>query len=296
MRTPTLDDLFRKGVAYYLTEHAPFSDHLVAFMHIPKTAGNSVVATLKDSFSNIFYVRWNDVSSSFGEMIQAFPRAHYQVVTGHFRSVHVRELVKAGIPHINIAYIRHPIDRIVSLYRYMRTPAHPGHEEFARAYPTFEQFALEGTEDNVLTRCLVSDVQPAEKVFAEIAGEYAFIGLTEYINASTYLLQALLGCRIASPGFLNVTADTPDNAVEISPGLMQVLRDRHRVDIELFDMLRQEFQHIMDDVLAHAVGKMSLDPPQSGHTGDETMPGATSEADAEESELKQVSCVEPRRS
>ncbi len=245
-----METLFEQGPEEYLRLHRVSPDALIAYVHIPKAAGNSVIGAIKESISNVYNVAWNNVDRSFDEMIASYETNQYHLVSGHFRYHQIKRLETANIPHVNISMIRDPIERIVSQYRYMCTPTHPIYKEFKAQFPQFRDFALSGFNDNTLSRCLAGHARSAEEVYDTILRTFHFVGLTEFMSESNFLLQHILGCRIVTPDRLNVTPARPDNAVEMPDELREKLLDIHSVDVMLYAMMRQRFQDIAGKVNA----------------------------------------------
>jgi SAM-dependent methyltransferase len=251
MTTTTLmpmETLFEHGPEEYLRLHQPSADDLIAYMHIPKAAGNSVIGAIKESFPSVYHVTWNNIDRSFNEMIATYETHHYKLVSGHFRHNQLQKLDTANIPHINISMIRDPIDRIVSQYRYMCTSSHPSYKSFKTRYPLFEDFALSGQNDNMLSHYLTGSARSAEDAYAEIVRKFHFVGLTEYMHESNFLIQSLLGCNIVKPDKLNVTQKKSYNQVEVSMSLKEKLLDIHSVDVKLYKLMRNRFERIVDNV------------------------------------------------
>lgn len=107
------------------------------FLHIPKTAGTSITAWLS------VLTGWNDIElggSEYGEQIQAIYSPRFKLQK-HSPAADVRRIIGDELwrSYFKFAVVRHPLDRLVSAYRFYRQWDHPGVAE-VRELDTLEAF------------------------------------------------------------------------------------------------------------------------------------------------------------
>jgi len=88
------------------------SKNLLGFLHIPKTAGTSLVQALAENFAPDRVLRDDD----FDSIVPATMQKDYDFVHGH-----VGMDVLAPVATQVVTLVREPTDRIISLYNYWRT-------------------------------------------------------------------------------------------------------------------------------------------------------------------------------
>jgi hypothetical protein len=119
--------------------HSPGPASPLVFVHIPKTAGTSLRAAIEQIYGRkSVYVCSNFKDLERFETMSPDQRARYRVLSGHV-PFGAHSLFPS--PALTITFLRDPVERILSLYSYMRSePTHPLYER-ARA-PDFTLRAL----------------------------------------------------------------------------------------------------------------------------------------------------------
>lgn len=92
------------------------SNKKVHFLHIPKTAGQSVHQLLTDSFSSVSPLRLNSQFEELG----VTSVTDYDVISGH---IDWNIMLLGGDAKFTFTVLRDPIDRILSFYHYLRGEA-----------------------------------------------------------------------------------------------------------------------------------------------------------------------------
>lgn len=124
---------------------------MLAFLHLPKTGGTSIKKMILDQGASLFTINNGQDARAFANLSAAeLP----SVAFGHM-PIGLHQVV----PHIDVhyaAFLRNPIDRLISAYLYvLRTPKHPQHDDLTSGRISFESYALEKQEnDNAQTRRL----------------------------------------------------------------------------------------------------------------------------------------------
>ena len=107
----SLDD---KLPAMILPKEIAGTDRIV-FLHIPKTAGNSVAYYFSEMFgrSNI---GWMGIDFTIDDLLHGRNLEAYRVIGGHFSKTQAGNL---PFPAIYISTVREPVDRAVSYYQHI---------------------------------------------------------------------------------------------------------------------------------------------------------------------------------
>lgn len=100
-----------------LTDPWRKQDYLLAFVHIPKTAGTSLVSAFKKEFRRSRVLRL-DEPCEFERLDRATLRNNIDFLHGHFGMMDVENLATS---HVTV--LRDPVQRILSLYNYWRVKA-----------------------------------------------------------------------------------------------------------------------------------------------------------------------------
>lgn len=222
-------------------------DALWFFLHIPKTAGSSLSAELDNytpPYRNIFVDNY-DPQISFADAeaaaIDAFISdidfSRYRSASGHMRWNVSRRLRETRANTQYFSVLRDPIKRVVSDYRYQRTPAHPPYKRFIEKFPSLESFAEIPNARNKMARFLTGKLDPSiEETLQIVDEEFAFIGLLEMYPLSFNIIFQLMGV----PGCLpkEHQRKTPDNdvtRVEMTPEIRSWIAEINPVDAALYD-------------------------------------------------------------
>jgi hypothetical protein len=237
--------MFAKGAVPAFARHFRTNGTVWIFQHIPKTAGTSLTRELSGTlapYRNIF-VRPGTTLGGRGDLLMAevetFIEAHrtrsFVSASGHLMPPHVRRIQEA-IPNARVfTFLRDPVARLVSDYRYAKTPRHQPHEEFARRFPTIEAYIEDPISQNKMWRF----VRPGNRPFSEEAlgtafHRYAFFGLVSELSLHFQFLSGLTTFPRRPVAQANVTEGQSDNAVEISPELRSRIEALNGDDCALY--------------------------------------------------------------
>ena len=123
---------------------AALGDGALIFVHVPKTAGSSLRGELVRRLAPAvdIVVDYTDMTRLFrdkmDDAVKAFlagPAAAARFATGHLMGRHVAEM-RTMLPQARFfTFLRDPVERVLSDYRYQRSPKHPPHEQFKAKYP-----------------------------------------------------------------------------------------------------------------------------------------------------------------
>ena len=173
-----------------------------------------------------------------------------------------RNNLKIQRTHTYINQIRHPVDRYISHYAYMRTTNRPKKRvkqmiDSGEFYDTIEQCFEkqgQGCKHNVMTRFFCgtedfckSDAKKALKRAKEnILNHYATVGLLEHFLLTLKIIQRRL------PYFLPVVPEEPThlklnegkkklNSSSVSEEMIEKIKQANKADMELYEFVTEIF-------------------------------------------------------
>ncbi len=237
------------------------------FQHVPKTAGSSLRDEICDALherrreTNIhldgtdpaipFHIRLDQAAESFAARCA---QDRYRFASGHLFARHVAH-IRAAVPGTHVlTYLRDPVARFVSDFRYQRSAMHPGHDAFRRNVPDIEAFLALGWTTNQMAQYLLPpDVvrtgDPAAGV-EYLLSHFEFIGVQDDYDASFGILAQLLGIDGVPHHRARTNPPTPDNPATIDPALAARLEAAHALDRALYEHIRQGLEAVKGDLAA----------------------------------------------
>jgi len=223
-------------------------ESILVYLHIPKAAGNTSIGQIKEHLQPNFSLQWNDIDGSIRELVET--EVEYKLVSGHLWDEHINLLRENDFNHYSVTFLRHPIQRIISQYRYMCTPKHPEYEKFLEEYPSFDEFALKEIEPNYIAKVLVGGAKSFDEYWSKLKERYAFIGLSEYYNASMVILMNALNLPYKIAEKKNVTIQTAENTnLQIDYNVYNKLEKIHSLDLQMFNYLNVQYSKLSEKLL-----------------------------------------------
>ncbi len=224
-------------------------ENFLAFLHVPKTAGTSLLAALKKEYPHNFHMSYDQIDEKLDEFINEQRSKNYDFFTGHFAIRHARKMWAADLKYSLITFIREPISRLISDYRYQKTELHPPHKEFIAKYPTFESWVLD-VPPNIQLKKLMGFIDNVDEGYYKLLTQYAFIGVTELYDLSVNVLGGITGRDFTStPKKLNVTEKLSINEINPSEKLIEKLNEIHYIDIQIYNRIYSHFARIANDYI-----------------------------------------------
>jgi hypothetical protein len=245
-------------------DHEGASTSLVAFVHIPKTAGGTVKGMISAAASgpkiidsgNFF--RTEELSSGkIEQKLTSAARSRVDAVTiGHVPYGVYRRRLPAGTRYIT--FLREPVDRVVShFYRHVMNwdggakVRFAGVDSLERALTDTDLPEIRNLQpalNNLQTRCLCWDPSPLgrlpESALDEAKAhlrEFAFVGIQEQFTESLVLLQRALGLPLQPNTDRHVNLYRP-SVDDIDPKERQLIEECNSFDLELYRYARALFQ------------------------------------------------------
>lgn len=215
------------------------------FIHVPKTAGSSLsneLAKSRKPYRNI-HIDYSKPQVPHDQQLQAAvdqfissarERPHLSA-SGHITMKHARQ-IQAAAPNTKlVTIIRDPVARVISDFRYQRTPAHPPHQDFIRRFPSIWDFIEHGPSRNKIARHLAPDFgAPIEKIVQDVARAMSFIGSVEMYPLSFNLMFRLMGEERRPKLHVRKTESRPENEIEVTPELRQRIRELNLIDEAIY--------------------------------------------------------------
>ena len=242
--------------------------NLLAFVHIPKTAGGTVINMLAAAYSRAaLHDAGNYMTGPDGSARklarraggwQAWERRGGRVTAGHVPYGVYREFLPRGTRYIT--FLREPADRVVThYYNHVRlkdpgsNPARsvdqPGLLDTKVRTASLEEAFELGLPVlcNLATRFLSGQPSPTGELPDNALDDakanlrdFAFVGLQERFEESIVLLQRMLGLEPTSYVNRHVSVDRP-LVEDIREEERQLIREHNRLDLELYAFATELF-------------------------------------------------------
>ena len=229
-------------------ESAP--DELCIFIHIPKTAGSSFSSELSDlrrPYRNI-HVDYEDKATphdlkldrAVDQFIQDSRNTQFRACSGHITMRHVLKIQENFPQSRVVSILRNPVDRVISDFRYARTPAHPPYKEFIKQYPTIDAYVDSPASQNKMFKFLAPDpdIRMAE-LFAFLDKSVSFIGLAEMYPMSFNIVMRLFGLNKLPSTHKRKTEPTKHNQVVRTPELLKRIKEANARDLAMFRFVKE---------------------------------------------------------
>jgi hypothetical protein len=223
---------------------------VIVYNHIPKTAGMMVHHVLTRQYDKVFMTNAflsNSEKYHFLRVTDFMKDCDCGVITGHI-FYDYKKLNLWGFKQLSFfTILRDPIRRMLSHYYYMFYNA-PSFWTYNLKLnnPTFAEWSR--GRDNFIIRYLLSkygqpiteaDYQAAKRRLEE---DYLFVGITEQLNETLFLLYKKLQWRFP-PFYLREVNATrnPADLVRPSEEDMACLVEQNQYDIALYNLFREKF-------------------------------------------------------
>lgn len=254
----------------------PRSEHdlLIAFVHIPKTAGQTLNLILSQKYSRdeIHKVMMRGMSlrmprpmiipkpllsfSKIRRLKSALKHQHkLRLVHGHF-DLSLSRLLPADTRFFTL--LRDPVERAIShYYHYRRKTTDPIHSLAMQSTLTEWVSTCGIVEmDNGQTRRLAGamnlpcgrvTLQMLERAKFNLAEKFAVVGLTERFEESLVLLHRTFGWPLHRFSSRNVGNDRPPKTA-VSEETLEVIRKCNRFDLELYQFASALFEQALSKI------------------------------------------------
>jgi hypothetical protein len=238
--------------AAFVTPHA---GEVLIFLHIPKTAGSTLMRILENQYGSERVLKLYD--STYGDEVASLSAeelSRTRVIAGHFYfGAHHR--LPARFRYLT--FLREPVARVLSHYEFVRRrPEHYLHEAASSlSLADYVHFCGAAEPNNDQTRLLAgaemasSDgtcspaMLPAAKRNLDL---HAAVGLTEAFDASLVLMGRTFGWKRPLYVRRNVSARS-DGEATLSAQAREVVEEHNSLDAELYGYACERFRRDVAD-------------------------------------------------
>jgi Sulfotransferase family len=246
-------DLETLGLTEFIDQNIGDDRTLWVFQHIPKTAGSSFsreMSRYRRPYCNI-HINYEDRLLKFHDAIgQATSRflaedeaQPYLSASGHLPLRLIRHIRENRPRARTVTFLREPQARLISAYRYQRTPVHPVYKEFIERYPTIESFVEDQTQSNAMCRFMFGDDASdmnADDIRTNAGRSHDFIGLLEMYPMSFNTIFKLMGVDGKFPKeHARKTVSNDVNEVSVNNTLSEMIRQTNQQDYVLYEYVRK---------------------------------------------------------
>jgi hypothetical protein len=249
-------------------ERAAMAPPLIAFVHIPKTAGGAVTTMFSTAYSKAGITDMGNYVSgpekALGKVTRrpggwgSWQRRGGRVAIGHTPYGLFRQ---GNLPPDTryITFLREPVDRVLShYYRHVHLPGMNDSERRAKRARSLEQ-ALDEMRmpqlRNLCTRFLCSEATLGElppsalDEAKENLRTFAFVGIQERFEESILLLQRTLGLGLVPYRNQHVSGAGRRPSVDaISDEQRELIMEHNRLDVELYAFGLELFEQALASV------------------------------------------------
>lgn len=241
-------------------------DSTVIFMHIPKCGGTTLHAILRDNFpeDRRFYINGSDIAGSRAQLasLPVTKRRKIDLLHGHM-CFGWHELLPRDA--IYFTMVRHPVDRCVSHYNYVRFRADHSHylQEIVESEKmTISEYISSGVCDemnNGQVRLLagVEDIvqepygdsalrygtnapELLERAIQNIDEHFTLVGLQERYDQSLLLLKDRIGLQDITYRSRNVGAQRYEKVLPTAEDI-RVIKRYNQLDLALYETMQERF-------------------------------------------------------
>ncbi len=228
---------------------------MLVFLHIPKTAGQTMVPVLRRQFARGEVVNLNvEDASMTARTWRAVPsaqRARAKCVYGHLL---LDPAMFGDKPANYITMLRDPVERSVSEYYYaLRRPEHGLHRILRRERMTLDKFVTTDLVTqicNTQVRMLSAADGPVQsekfldRALDNLERHVMLAGLTERFDETLLLCRELLGWRRLFYERTNVNRKRPPLS-QLPARTLAALESVNRLDRELYRHVYGKFEHLV---------------------------------------------------
>lgn len=251
------------NVQRFVAENRDNGTQLWAFHHLPRTAGTSLTAEIlqrlqpscdihitMEAFARDSFDPDTEIDLAFRRFWDEQKKTRFRFASGHLLHSHVQQL--RTLPHVRIlTMLRHPVQRVVSLYRYLQSPASPDHQKFIRKCPHLDAFIESPQLQNLIAASLGGSDAAAAQCIDILSRDYLFCAIFEHLAVSFGMIRLLLGFEPSDQiAHLNAAPRKVANEVDDVGRYRDKILAANEVDTEIYYFVQRQFQEKLQEMAA----------------------------------------------
>lgn len=215
------------------------------FIHVPKTAGTTMLRIIKDRYprGSVESLYLMPPEEEAARIAKIGPKT--RIVTGHVDYGYSRHFPR---PFRAFAMLREPVERMISLFYFVRRePSHPDHQAVREGTITLEAMSREQVGMQARFIAGYSPTEPVDldvllaRAKENLVQKIAVFGLTERFDETLLLFTKALGWKTRGYARMNVTRERPSqNAID--PAQLAAIRRDSAIDTALYDFATELFE------------------------------------------------------
>lgn len=219
------------------------SDEFLLFMHIPKTAGQSLRGVIKKQYDLEETYRCPFMEEKVIELSEEF-RNSLKFIYGHFLFGTHEYFPK---PFTYISMMRNPVERFISAYYHIiRVPTNRMHDKVKHMsleeFIDSDDFNLQA-EPNIQTRFFCGkEPLSLETAKKNMAKHFSVVGITELFEESLFLMKKQFGWDDIQYRTKNAATNRPKKK-KVSQEVIDKIAAKNHLDIKLYNYARNEFEN-----------------------------------------------------
>ena len=224
-----------------------FAHRNTLFVHIPKTAGSSLVISLSGLFPRALRLELRGGGGIDSARYNAGVRHH---ASAFMSDEEVPGLLIGHVPlklhdldALNgcnvISFVRDPVDRVISDYYYSTSEKHPHRDLMRDRFPTIENYIEAPGERNKMFRYLSTRSDGSVEELLNSLDRFAFIGSVDAFDSSIFALSLMLGARTLPMPTQNRRVGSKGHSdAESNAALRSTIAEMNALDMALFNHIR----------------------------------------------------------
>ena len=236
----------------YFSENHLGRDTLLYFLHIPKTAGSSFGVEMRSRLTPNYKILIDYGESKlpiavqrhmlFANFLAMKNRQRLRFVSGHIPFQNACTVALAA-PNVRfVTFLRDPMARIISDYRYQLSDAHPLHAKFAASYPNFGSYIEHrGANEKMYHFLCLYRGESVEDVISRMERTFMLVGTLEHYELCFEIVTALIG-KMQKPSVETNKGDSK-KTLPVAPSNKEIqrVREKNPNDYRIY----QHFQNML---------------------------------------------------
>jgi hypothetical protein len=145
-----------------------------------------------------------------------------------------------------VTFIRDPVVRIVSDYRYQRTSVHPPYREFIAKYPDLRSYvASRGAQEKMFGYLTGDKTLSFEAGYRSIQDTFTFVGLVEQFPMCFNVFSRLIELDAMPVQYRRPTQANADNQVRLDYETVREIRRLNSRDCRLFNRVTRVWNSVV---------------------------------------------------